>query len=97
MSGADDDALEAALGLGDLASLTITNEADPLSYDVSFKFFRIAKPQLYRNRFQMFYSRYFCANDSNCTFFLTQISSSKEAFRKTWNAKYTLRRYVWTQ
>ena len=33
--GADDDALEAALGLGDLASLTITNEADPLSYDVS--------------------------------------------------------------
>ena len=36
VSGADDDALEAALGLGDLASLTITNEADPLSYDVSF-------------------------------------------------------------
>lgn len=34
--GPDDDALEAALGLGDLAGLTINNEADPLSYDVSF-------------------------------------------------------------
>ncbi|XP_064621222.1 striatin-3-like isoform X2 [Lineus longissimus] len=48
----EDDALEAALGLGDLAGLTVNNEADPLSYD---------------------------------------ISAAKEAFRKTWNAKYTLR------
>jgi striatin 1/3/4 len=31
----EDDALEAALGLGDLAGLTVNNEADPLSYDVS--------------------------------------------------------------
>jgi len=29
----DDDALEAALGLGELAGLTVTNEAD--AYDVS--------------------------------------------------------------
>ena len=35
-SGADDDdALEVALGLGDLAGLTINNEAEMLSYDVS--------------------------------------------------------------
>ena len=33
--GPEDDALEAALGLGDLAGLTVNNEADPLSYDVS--------------------------------------------------------------
>ena len=33
--GNDDDALEAALGLGELAGLTINNEADSLSYDVS--------------------------------------------------------------
>ncbi|GFW68340.1 transposable element Tcb2 transposase [Trichonephila clavipes] len=50
--GNEDDTLEAALGLGELASLTVNNEADT-SYD---------------------------------------ISSAKEAFRKTWNAKYTLRR-----
>jgi len=31
--GSDDDALEAALGLGELAGLTVTNEAD--AYDVS--------------------------------------------------------------
>lgn len=31
--GSDEDALEAALGLGELAGLTITNEAD--AYDVS--------------------------------------------------------------
>ena len=36
--GADDEALEAALGLGELAGLTVANEADPLSYDVSFSF-----------------------------------------------------------
>ena len=33
--GPDEDAIEAALGLGDLAGLTVNNEADPLSYDVS--------------------------------------------------------------
>ncbi len=33
--GPDDDAIEAALGLGDLAGLTVNNEADPLSYDVN--------------------------------------------------------------
>ncbi|CAH1791651.1 unnamed protein product [Owenia fusiformis] len=48
----EDEALEAALGLGDLAGLTISNDAESLGYD---------------------------------------ISSNKEAFRKTWNAKYTLR------
>ena len=32
--GPEDDALEAALGLGELAGLTVNNEADPLSYDV---------------------------------------------------------------
>jgi len=31
----DDDALEAALGLGELAGLTVNNEADSLSYDIS--------------------------------------------------------------
>lgn len=35
MPGADEDALDAALGLGELAGLTVTNEADPMSYDVS--------------------------------------------------------------
>lgn len=33
--GSDDDALEAALGLGELAGLTVSNEADSLTYDVS--------------------------------------------------------------
>ena len=33
--GVEDDALDVALGLGDLAGLTVNNEADPLSYDVS--------------------------------------------------------------
>jgi striatin 1/3/4 len=33
--GNEEDALEAALGLGELAGLTITNEADSLSYDMS--------------------------------------------------------------
>jgi len=31
----DDDALEAALGLGELAGLTVNNDADSISYDVS--------------------------------------------------------------
>ncbi|XP_022111054.1 striatin-3-like [Acanthaster planci] len=31
----DEESIEAALGLGELAGLTISNEADPLSYDVS--------------------------------------------------------------
>ncbi|KAG1667331.1 Striatin-3 [Nymphon striatum] len=48
---AEEDSIEEALGLGELAGLTVNNEAD-VSYD---------------------------------------ISASKEAFRKTWNAKYTLR------
>ncbi|XP_067682536.1 striatin-3-like isoform X3 [Haliotis asinina] len=52
MPGPDEDALDAALGLGELAGLTVTNEADPMSYD---------------------------------------ISAPKEVYRKTWNAKYTLR------
>ncbi|XP_060077538.1 striatin-3-like isoform X3 [Ylistrum balloti] len=51
-SGAEEESLE-ALGLGELASLTVSNDADPLSYD--------------------------------------NISTPKEVFRKTWNAKYTLR------
>ena len=33
----EDDAIEAALGLGDLAGLTVNNEADPLTYDVSIE------------------------------------------------------------
>lgn len=32
--GNDDDALEAALGLGELAGLTVSNDADSLAYDV---------------------------------------------------------------
>ena len=38
VSGPDDEAMEAALGLGglgELADLTVSNEADPLTYDVS--------------------------------------------------------------
>lgn len=50
-TGNNEDSLEAPLGLGELAGLTVNNEADS-TYD---------------------------------------ISSAKEAFRKTWNAKYTLR------
>ena len=34
----EDDALEAALGLGELAGLTINNDADSLTYDVSHLF-----------------------------------------------------------
>ncbi|XP_067840209.1 striatin isoform X2 [Heptranchias perlo] len=47
-----DEALENALGLGELAGLTVANEADPLNYD---------------------------------------ITSNKDALRKTWNPKFTLR------
>uniref|UniRef100_UPI00398E6757 striatin-like n=1 Tax=Pristiophorus japonicus TaxID=55135 RepID=UPI00398E6757 len=47
-----DEALENALGLGELAGLTVANEADPLNYD---------------------------------------ISNNKDALRKTWNPKFTLR------
>ncbi|XP_067140561.1 striatin-3-like isoform X2 [Centruroides vittatus] len=50
-TGNNEDSLEAPLGLGELAGLTVNNEADS-TYD---------------------------------------ISSAQEAFRKTWNAKYTLR------
>ena len=35
----NEDALEAALGLGDLAGLTVNNEADTICYDV-----RMARP-----------------------------------------------------
>ncbi|XP_025103841.1 striatin-3-like isoform X6 [Pomacea canaliculata] len=52
LGGAEDDEFDGALGLGDLAGLTVSNEADPTNYD---------------------------------------ISAPKEVFRKTWNAKYTLR------
>ena len=31
----DEESIEAALGLGELAGLTVSNEADALSYDVS--------------------------------------------------------------
>ena len=31
----EEEALEAVLGLGELAGLTISNEVDPLCYDVS--------------------------------------------------------------
>ncbi len=31
----DEEAIAEALGLGDLAGLTVTNEADPLCYEVS--------------------------------------------------------------
>ena len=34
----EEDALEAALGLGELAGLTINNDADALAYDVSHLF-----------------------------------------------------------
>lgn len=47
----DEDNIDATLGLGELAQLTVNNDAES-TYD---------------------------------------IASSKEAFRKTWNAKYTLR------
>uniref|UniRef100_A0A4W3GL59 Striatin n=1 Tax=Callorhinchus milii TaxID=7868 RepID=A0A4W3GL59_CALMI len=47
-----DEALENALGLGELAGLTVANEADPLNYD---------------------------------------ITNNKDALRKTWNPKFTLR------
>lgn len=33
--GPEDESLEAVLGLGELAGLTVNNEADPLNYDVS--------------------------------------------------------------
>ena len=33
----EEDAFETALGLGELAGLTVNNEADPLSYDVSLR------------------------------------------------------------
>ncbi|XP_029830444.4 striatin-3 isoform X2 [Ixodes scapularis] len=49
--GVDEDNIDASLGLGELAGLTVNNEAES-SYD---------------------------------------ISATKESFRKTWNAKYTLR------
>ncbi|XP_005100521.1 striatin-3 isoform X2 [Aplysia californica] len=48
----DDEENDSGMGLGELAGLTVTNEADPMNYD---------------------------------------ISAPKEVYRKTWNAKYTLR------
>ncbi|BFZ11957.1 hypothetical protein BsWGS_14995 [Bradybaena similaris] len=48
----DEENLDGGLGLGELAGLTVNNEADPMNYD---------------------------------------ISAPKEVYRKTWNAKYTLR------
>uniref|UniRef100_A0A8C2P3Z7 Striatin N-terminal domain-containing protein n=1 Tax=Capra hircus TaxID=9925 RepID=A0A8C2P3Z7_CAPHI len=48
-----DEALESELGLGELAGLTVANEADSLTYDVS--------------------------------------ANNKDALRKTWNPKFTLR------
>ncbi|KAJ8046016.1 Striatin-3 [Holothuria leucospilota] len=51
----DEEAIESALGLGELAGLTITNEADVLNSGYN------------------------------------QNSANKEAFRKTWTPKYTLR------
>ena len=90
--GADDDALEAALGLGDLASLTITNEADPLSYDVSclHDHSLVLGVVNAQTILKCFLGLAFILILNNVMKF--QISSSKEAFRKTWNAKYTLRR-----
>jgi len=38
VAGPEDDALEAALGLGELADLTVNNDVDPLNYDVSISF-----------------------------------------------------------
>ena len=42
----NEDALEAALGLGDLAGLTVNNEADTIGYDVrtSSQCYRARKP-----------------------------------------------------
>ncbi|CAL1527622.1 unnamed protein product [Lymnaea stagnalis] len=48
----DEENIDGGLGLGELAGLTVNNEADPMNYD---------------------------------------ISAPKEVYRKTWNAKYTLR------
>ncbi|XP_059161091.1 striatin-3-like isoform X4 [Physella acuta] len=48
----DEENIDSGLGLGELAGLTVNNEADPMNYD---------------------------------------ISAPKEVYRKTWNAKYTLR------
>lgn len=36
LGGAEDDEFDGALGLGDLAGLTVSNEADPTNYDVRF-------------------------------------------------------------
>ena len=35
LGGSDEDEYDSALGLGELAGLTVTNEADPSNYDVS--------------------------------------------------------------
>ncbi|KAK3533069.1 hypothetical protein QTP70_006581 [Hemibagrus guttatus] len=55
-----DETLENELGLGELAGLTVANEAESLAYDMMY----FASPQ---------------------------ITNNKDALRKTWNPKFTLR------
>lgn len=73
--GRVDEAVSNELGLGELAGLTVANEADSLAYDVSVSASRDVR----------FVS--FCYKDRS----LPQIPNNKDALRKTWNPKFTLR------
>lgn len=45
-----DEALESELGLGELAGLTVANEADSLTYDVSSSFIFVVLIYFLKNR-----------------------------------------------
>lgn len=45
-----DEALESELGLGELAGLTVANEADSLTYDVSSSFIYVVLIYFLKNR-----------------------------------------------
>lgn len=77
LAASDEEGVDGHLGLGELAQLTVNNEAE-VSYDVSGPLFSRRYPFTHR------LTRRRCAS-------LFQISVNKESFRKTWNAKYTLR------
>ncbi|XP_077862092.1 striatin-3-like [Saccoglossus kowalevskii] len=99
--GSDDSAIETTYGLGDLAGLSVSNEADVLSYDVS----------LHSNKHTFCYKNLTIHCHSLETALQVGLgelagltvtdeaeplrceitTANKEAFRKTWNPKYTLR------
>ena len=77
-----EDGIDSTLGLGELAQLTVNNEADT-AYDVCC-FISVIK-------FNIFLQNSIIYKLILIKLFYSKLPSSKESSRKTWNAKYTLR------